>query len=828
MSSAVASFPARDKGAFLLFPVAKSGPASVNSFQLTRYQSFGKTVAVLDVLPFLSGKETTNPYVLSDASALACQTISVQIAAQGAASPERVELLSPLTATARQAGRSVMMFLRKASGAVDLTGAYFLCRAAYNKQGSIDYTDPRLPDPHPVFPFTLGDPQLTVLEAGTISEGAYVPEVALLAPGRLFGSRAGLARSDVFSSSGTVFCLNASSSYGSLVSIAFPFVPDSDEHCLIGLCPVSSAANAFPAFGFSLVAGRGFAAGSPSALWLRDSDHATLVQVAFSDGAVASTRHPDLLSNYAPLGAEWEAWAHSQFPTTISGCSTSVRVYGDKVGQDHAISEPRAVVWGERKYLARDLDATEALSERWQSHPTAVVNAKAAALQTHIPNHFDENAAYLIDQPAHGKFVFSGKKLMSLSVEFSPYLTASAPIPTGSFTPGTAPASQTGTGGFPGNPTNPDFENDLFVGNDYWEGSGSEQLPAGGSTSFVTVSVLSDRVYSGKLTSFAASAADGAAITATIPAGDVSAAVESQALLSLSRSFPQTRLPNASQEPLNFHVADPQCPAPPTGEYELLPFSFGGIQSAPGVFRYAGNGDWSVSGNFVSTQWHSVATFTTTWQPLALFPTQYVISTNVSRVYNAVTCSQSVELSADHVEIYAIVGSRLQQAGAYATRPDPLNGATEEQVREFEHDVITQPKGQLRSVVDYVEGDEPQPVLTVSVFARTVMRSSASVTVDQSSLTWPYSFSTDGPEPYNSAVIGLGGAGTTDNVLDTHHAYGKLDYTFTQEQTSQLLNGETVTATDWQSGNPSSPLAADFASPFFKYKMRFSAVFENV
>jgi hypothetical protein len=830
----IALFPAADKDRFLLFPTGKSGAGSVGPLSLSKHTVDGKTLAVLDVLPYLSGslgpifaESLAGLYVLGDPSSLACDYVAGGATAQGAIAGLRQGFANGLTITPTDVGQSTLMFLRKSGGTTELNGAYVIFRSIYNADGLIDYSHPRIPrdilyDAGGGIADVFQSFQMCVMEIGVLENGVFTPQRQRLVPGVGFSYRAGLARRDIGSSQGTVFCVNAVSAFGSVCPLAFAFVPASTEHVLIAVCPVNPAANAITGWPFSS-AGRGFSAAWPRALWLRDSDHASLVEVAWRDGAVASTRHPDLLSRFAPLGAEWEAWQQSQFPATIHGCKTTTRDFGATVDSLQAIPEPPAVVWAERKYQSRDAVETETLQDRWQSHPVSVVEAKAAALQTLIPTHFDENAAYLLDQPGHGQFVFNGKKLTKLTIEFTPYLSTSKTVPTGQFEQSQQPSPETTITG--NTYTNPVYQNDHTIdSNSIWKASGGQPIPSGGSPLGF---VISNTNYSGtRISRLLASATP--AITAAMPAGDVTASAESQALLSLSRSSIGQSLPVASGLPAYFEFSNPRCAAPPTGSYDLEQFEIGSVASAPGVLRYIGDGEWSASKTFEVTQYTSESTIDSTWQ--RFFTTDsYLATSTVTTTYKPVIATQQIELSADHVEMYAFLGSQLQEAGTYAVRPDVLNGATEEQVRDFDHDVITQPKGQLRSVVDYVAGNEPHAVLRVTLFVRTAMRASATVGVDSAASQWPYSFTNSDPEPYNSSVVGLNGAGTLGvDVMDTHHPYIRFDYTFTRQQTLSLLAGQSVSPTQWQTGNANTPLPGDFRSPYFQHRMAFSAVFEDL
>lgn len=823
----IALFPAADKDSLLLFPVVKSGAGSVGPLSLSKHTVDGKTFAVLDTVPYLSGslgplfaESLAGLYVLEDPSPLACDYLAATAAALESSVDDRVELTGGLTITSVAAGRSSLMFLRKDSDGVDLTGAYVTFRSVYNPTGAIDYTDPKFPQE--VFAdgttVVFASRKMCVMETGVVADGVFSPQRRRIVPGIGFSYRAGLARRNIGASNGTVFCVNAASSFGSVCSVAFSFVPPTNDHVLIGLSPVNPAANVITGWPF-LSAGRGFASGWPRALWLRDCDHASLVEVAFRDGAVAATRHPDLLSRFAPLGAEWEPWQDSQFPATIRGCQTSTRNFGTTVDLAHTIPEPKAVVWAERKYLARDADQAEPLRNVWQSHPVGVVDAKAAALQTHIPKHFDENAAYLLDQPGHGQFVFDGKKLAKLTIQFTPYLPASTSIPTG-FEPPEPPSPTTSVVG--DTFTNPVYANDHAVGiNEIWLASSSQPMPEGG---LPIGFVISTTAYSGTSVSRLLTPAT-QTVSEEFAAGDVSEDAESQALLSLSRSSIGVVLPSGSDVPAYFQFSSPRCPAPPTGSYDLEQFELAGIPSAPGVLRYVGSGEWSAAKTFEVTQYVPETTVESSWQ-LIFAPNRYQLRSELTTTYKPVVATQQIELSADHVEMYAFLGSQLQEAGTYSVRPSV---ATEEQLREFDHDVITQPKGQLRSVVDYVAGNEPQALLRITVFVRTAMRASASVDVDSSASQWPYSFTSAEPEPYNSSVVGLTGTGTLGvNVLHTHHAYTEFNYTFTREQTLALLGGQSVSPTQWQTGNANTPLVGDFRSPFFKHRVTFSAVFEDL
>jgi hypothetical protein len=793
---------------------------------------------------------TEDKIVIGDGAEMPVELACVQMLVYDHGEQPAVDIQDGMLCTTAQATRSLLMFSSKENGQPRASGVYVCFRPVANKVGQIDYTDARIPQNFVFNQFlTIGaavveyinKPELCVLECGTVVDGSYSPASQTLVPGDDFNVRAGLARRDITSNQGTVFAVNAYTPYGSLGYVKFAFTPQSPSHAFIGWLTANAGLVSLYSFDIARslfrsgstpgpglrYASRGFLAGSPPALWLKDADHGAITRAAFFDGAVA-TPAVNSLTDRIPRASEWSQWSKSQFTYSLQGCDSGLRPSGTATPSTGVTPTSEIVVFAQREY-AYNLGTAELpfLANARQLYPLDDVPGKAAALQT-APDacHFDERSNALLSPPSHGNFVFDGKKITKLTVSFSPYLPGSSAIPTGDFEPAPEPTilpllSLPFTS--PSLATNSFFSGGPF----YWQNTGSLPVPSNG----IVIDVLlaeSDTVYNGKISVPFPAAVAGGDVYETRAAGNVSADIENNALLSLSRALPS--LPSRDFQPAHelYPRNNPQTAAPPSGSYDLEPFAFSGVASAPGAMRYAGAGDWSASKTFTTTNYHEMQTISNEWRKfgtLGAFDRYTYDSTKTSTVHEVVA-TQEISLSCDHIEIYGFLGSCLQEAGAYmATPPDNW---TADQIADFNNDVITSPRGRIENVIDYAVGSEPHALLRLTLFARTVMRGTANVSVDASDLGWPYEAQTSEKPSYGASVIGLGGTGYIgSDVLDTHHPFARLDYTFSRDQTLALLAGNSVDLTRWLQDEPHKFALMDFGVAFFSYRVTVSATVEN-
>ena len=796
---------------------------------------------------------TEDKIVIGDGAEMPVELACVKIEAYDHGEQPADNIQDGMLCTTAQATRSLLMFSSKDNGQPQASGVYVCVRPVANKAGQIDYTDARIPQNFLINEFAvlfgavveyIDKPELCVLECGTVVDGSYSPASQTLVSGYDFNVRAGLARRDITSNQGTVFAVNAYTPYGSLGYGKFSFTPQSPSHAFIGWLTANAGLVSlysnnlnlywnlwsfgnFPGPGLRY-ASRGFLAGSPPALWLKDADHATITQAAFFDGAVA-TPSVNSLTIRIPRASEWSQWGKSQFTYSLHGCDSGLRPSGTITPSIGVKPTSEIVVFAQREY-AHNLGSADFpfLSNARQLHPLDDVPGKAAALQT-APDacHFDERSDALLSPPSHGNFVFDGKIITKLTVSFSPFLPESSAIPTGDFEPAPAP---TILGLLGQDFTSPSLATNVLIGGGsgfYWQNTGSLPVPSNG----IVIDVLlaaSDTVYSGKISVGTPAAVAGGEVYVTRAAGNVSAEIENNALLSLSRALPS--LPSRDFQPAHelYPRNNPQTAAPPSGSYDLEPFSFSGVASAPGVMRHAGAGDWSASKTFTITNYHEIQTISHEWRKigtLGAFDRYTYDSTKTSSVHEVVA-TQEISLSCDHIEIYGFLGSCLQEAGTYiATPPDNW---TADQIADFNNDVITSPRGRIENVIDYAVGSEPHALLRLTLFARTVMRGTANVSVDASDLEWPYEAQTSEKPSYGASVIGIGGTGYIgSSVLDTHHPFARLDYTFSRDQTLALLAGRSVDLTRWLQDEPHKFALMDFGVQFFSYRVTVSATVEN-
>jgi len=749
-------------------------------------------------------------------------------------SPVAIPLSASCYARTIDASDVVFMFAPRSGGVVVPGGVYFGLRQVYGPHGSglaIDYTVPFLPR------------GFSVLEIGKYIDGARTASHRRILPTTSATMRGGLARENVYEPGTTRFCLTACGTYYSLCSLAFDFEPADEDATIIGW-----AHNRGGGFQFNIVSiGRGLPGLAPLAFWMKIPNRAEISDIAFFGGAcaypawqgsvVVGQVGPSTIALY-PKRAEWGTWVESKYPYTLRGCADGLRPDGVVIESVGADQQPKTPIYAEF-----DPNPTLNFDLSREIYPVREVQAKCAELETSPRwSHFDPKTAFLYDHC--DDFIFDGKKITGLNVEFSPYLAATTNVPTGEFTPLTQPSGEPPA-------IRPDqvfdrFMDDGFFSTDrraldgrYWKANGQVSVPAGeGNVGFVLNPFTgapkeTEYFYSGVL-SLIVETTDGGPIAASLPAGPVAAEVEQAAILSLERSGLNVPA-EPDSDPASGYKTSPSSIAPPTGSYELETFSMASIASAPGVFRYVGSGQFSANQTFT---FNRVVLYggPTEWEFDLVVDgsNRYKVLYESSRATIATTLE--VSLNTDHVEIYSVFGSRLQEAGNYET-----DNVETQELEPPPLDVWDQPRGRLRDQSIYVEGLEPHALLTLTMFVRTAMRCEAIASADYSAVPgYGGSFATPGEmQPYSTSVVGMretaqpntfqAGPGNLENntVFGADHSYLRIDYTFTRSQTLAILDGEPVELTAWQTGG-AGPLLADLGVQFFQYKMVVTATVEDV
>jgi hypothetical protein len=743
----------------------------------------------------------------------------------------------------------LLMFGLRSNGQDTTTGAYAMIRpisvrGSFQFDNVIDYTDPTFYE-------------FAVFEIGTVAEGVFSPVRQRIVPGIQFHVRAGLGRTNVLNAD-TRFCATAYASYGRgsiAYPLTFPWEPSTADQTMCGLFGTSATIPSIPNSGNAYfkvnVLSRGFVGQSPPALWLRSLDYGELCECAYFAGAVASPPYPNAaalaypqnhLFNRAP---EWGAWGESTFPYTLIGCSGGLRPQGKSIASSGGLSNPKTPVLAYRAYSdPQDNNIPFGVA---QPHPIRTIDAKCVELSTTIRHtHFDDKAAFLLNETEH--FVFEGKKITGLSVEFSPYLAQATQVPNGQFQPLSPPGQFDSffqpSAGQPVGMSDPRLATSGVYEGLYWRATGSDTRPDGPddlADTFPGLGVSGTTIYTGQWMPYVR-AEDGGPLFVAAPAGNVGAETESAALL--AREIQNVPIPLASSANAgSVYRAFVASSAPPTGSYTLEPFEFSGIPSGQGIFRFSGEGEWGASQSFTlnrlvdyggPTGWvnsRTVREFQGIGVPERVIRF-YRVATQAYRV--TVPTTVSVSLRTDHVEFYAILGSELQESGQYVARPffqitEPP-AVSAEKIRQFNHDVWDNPKGKIREQVVYVDGQEPHALLTIRLRGRTAMRGEATVAVDASALPeFPGSYSDDPVEPYGSSVRGISalpGNVSDGSVFDRQHGFAQLDYTFNREQTLQLMAGQAVDLVGGVSGTD-GVATMNFGVQFFSYRVRVTATVET-
>jgi hypothetical protein len=267
-------------------------------------------------------------------------------------------------------------------------------------------------------------------------------------------------------------------------------------------------------------------------------------------------------------------------------------------------------------------------------------------------------------------------------------------------------------------------------------------------------------------------------------------------------------------------------PAPLTGSYELSRFSIGDVPSAGNMFRYSGVGEWSFNRTVTYNVYPLVTSIDDYWLDTGVVSQvtgQRLHQRWQSRTarYATVPITENWKMRTDYAELHCTLGSALQQYGEYQSDPAVAFNNDAQAINWFKQTFLKhdQPRGRLAETVVYVDGQEPSPVLTMTLRYRTAMRAELTCSVDTSDLPeYPHSMNNSTSEVIDGTVAGLTGSGTVsgeNQTVDGHHAFQALSFTFNKEQTAQLMNGEEILVTQWQKEtNPQRPVFADTGGIF--------------
>lgn len=772
---------------------------------------------------------------------------------------------------------TAVMLVPKVAGNLTLSGVYIAFRPLINATSHrpdggapINYAAARLPNP------SSGTPLINMVEIGTFSGVQFTAQRQLIVASGVLSFDAGLARAQLGAESGTeLACVVRTSQYGSYnQAIAFPYVPPSDDHCLCGYLSGDEPASLVAAIwnqnyrfrAFITTGRKGFNAGECPAFQYAALDHGKVIRVPFYAGAPRSNNWqygPEYHSTWKNYSPQWATWQHSQFPYTMHKTG-ALTVDGSVV--------PLEEMNGQRQLNTPLYDLIDTNDENFltvEHYPTNIVTAKAARVQaTAAGSHF-EDAEMTIGKPRDdGKMVFNGKVINGISLEFVPYARQQE-FGLNSIYSGIASAQLPSPTPAADHPFSyPTANSSAFLSSAiWWRHRQTSNLPANGiGPGFPTINA----VYSGEWCQIGPTLSDAKAISSFSPFASVSNATEIDAhlfgaclvttenanntpgylhsfsapLASVSGTIDQWKLNGFNGQPwrdgryaLAGQYMNGIMPAPLTGSYELTRFTIGGVQTAGNMFRYSGVGKWSLDRTITYNVYPKVTTIDNSYELVGdsdFFPGKqvYRIADSRSARYATVPITERWKMRADCVELYCNLGATLQQSGSYQADPasPPYDYAAQRNwVKQtfLKHD---QPRGRLSETVVYVDGQEPSPVLTMTLRYRTAMRAELTCSVDTSDLPeYPHSMTNSESQVIGGTVAGLGGSGTVsgaNQTVESHHGFQGVSFTFNKEQTAQLMNGEEVLAMQWQKEtNPQRPVFADTGGIFlhaFKVRLDLS------
>lgn len=567
----------------------------------------------------------------------------------------------------------------------------------------------------------------------------------------------------------------------------------------------------------------------------RPVDHGALCQLSFYGGATSVVASNEPYLHQWPRDQEWTSWANSLFPGTFH--SAVLRTASDKLEPREDVAGNDAIplpVMGLRYKGVAGIDDSNATN--WETYPVRNCTAKVACIQAHAPfvdpSAASEHSQYIHSPTQGNNFVFDGKVITGFKVKFTPHFNQTTPLATAlidepaySFIPdedydAAAATHQKDTG----------FSDAQFF---FWVTNGTPITKPDEPNN------ESKWVYNGTLYNLS-----GALPTfemTNFPEGDVDEETEAMCIaLEHSRPLHFGRMPlgfdyDTRYNPNGFQVAGTPRPfavenslavAPLTGEYDFAPFEVEGIPSASFLFRHAGQGDWST---YKQLEWSYVIPATTVtseyvWRDWGNPPgyDQHVTGTTTSHNVEVV---EQWSLRCDHVEMYGELFSGLQEAGQRTNLPD---SRTIRQIIENAHRLIDTPAGKSDSPhIAYTQGNEPRPYLCLGLYVRSVMRGESVMDVTPNIDSYPWSLS--GHEGFvGTQCTGTNGTGEYDGesrpippvslqstplfnpndpvtmrppTVAEHHPFKRFVVAFSADQTEQLMDGQTVTATMWENGS---------------------------
>jgi hypothetical protein len=576
------------------------------------------------------------------------------------------------------------------------------------------------------------------------------------------------------------------------------------------------------------------------AMLRRPVDHGALSQLSFYGGATSVTASNEPYAHQWPRDPEWTSWANSLLPGTFH--AAVLRTASEKLEPREDVAGDAAIplpVMGLRYKGVAGTDDSNATN--WETYPVRNCTAQVACVQAHAPfvdpSAASEHSQYMPSPTQGNKFVFDGKPITGFKVKFTPHFNQTTPLATAlidepaySFTPDEyyyagAATYQKETG----------FLDTQYYPQFFFWVTGGTPIKKPDEPDYQGAWVYDGTIYNlyGALPTFEMT---------NFPEGDVDEETEAMCIalehsrhlhfhrMALAYDYDTRYTPNGLQvagTALPFANENRLAVAPLTGEYDFTPFEVEGIPGASFLFRHSGEGEWSTEKQF---EWSYVIPATTTtseyvWRDWGNPPGYDQHVTGITNSHNVEVVEQW-SLRCDHVEMYGELFSGLQEAGQRTNLPD---SRTVRQIIENAHRLIDTPAGKSDTPhIAYTQGNEPRPYLCLGLYVRSVMRGESVMDVTPNIDSYPWSLS--GHEGFvGTQCTGTSGSGEYDGADRTggpvtsfwtgnsanpgstgvpqpsrtptvagHHTFKRFVAAFSADQTEQLMGGQTVTATMWE------------------------------
>jgi hypothetical protein len=651
------------------------------------------------------------------------------------------------------------------------------------------------------------------VEIGELLDGAMVPRDSILFPAQGLRIDCGVGRIDLAAQEGTAFYCNVTDQ-SSVSVLKFPLVVDDADSQLCGVLfgipnglinqvdPFQRYRSFAYPMGFAQSPYKGI--GECPAFLVKDfPDHSNIIGLSHYAGAANVQPYHDVgnvgIMTELPRSPEWGTWDHSLFPFTphlrhIISAEGSIEL--DAIDEARMLPSP--------VYSLRDFDSTvPGEPQSVEMFPLRQVQAKTGCLEgfgiARVFSGHAENSDHLLDRSPDNSMVFSGKRITQVVVRLDPYtpqdiVDAAVAInatqaPAGGqvfLTYGQYDRSQAGW----------KFQFNAPL-NRFWSPQSTTQNPNGDGVLYNGIEIASGVV-----------AADVHELQ-TIPKGDISGELYESLVLfqHARRSVPQRIGGEGVPETIRglfqpfTHDLTPLESGPLTGEYVCDRMVVGNYQTAGNWFHYSGAGDFSLSREVVYNVFLRATSTAFQWQG-------FIVDTGSTFEHYAVPISEQWQLRTDHVELHAVLGVALQEAGQF--NPNLSFGFGDERESLYKSNIIfDQPRGEIRNVITYTEDKQPRPAINITLHGRGVMRGTVALTVDTSDLPGDYPWSLIAAESQKLASMAGGPAGNFVNDVWQTLAFNSSTFSvyqhqFNADQTEQLLAGETVVATRWADSNVDS------------------------